>query len=290
MLYVPNGGNDFAVTASYSSSRPGVTNLGTSVTPSIVDSYSAFSPVGGPLQRDSYGMYINVNNYFAGATFRQLALRFNVDYTGSTNFASGNTVVEGLIGSQAITYGLGGGVWYYFPIYMPSGSRLGVAGRGSANTAPLPSIFVRFMTATPNPSIVKRASYAYPLGLTTGSGTVTGVSVTPGTTAKGAWTEIGTTNRRTWWWQVGSQHSDTTMTALNYHIDVGVGPDLNNVDTIISDQYVETSATEQFNNIPVMLGAEKVVPSGSKIWARIQNAGTNENAGSYQVVVYACGG
>lgn len=290
MLYVPNGGNEFNVTASYSSSRPGTTGFGTNLTPSTTNAYSTFAPLGGALQQDSYGMYINVNNYFAGATFRQLALRFNVDYTGSTNFSGGATIIDGLVGSQAITYGLGGGVWYYFPIYIPSGSRLGVAARGSTAAAPLPSVNVRFMTAPSNPSMTKRASFADPLGLTLGTGTVTGVSVTPGTTTKGAWTEIGTTTKRSWWWQIASQHSDTTMNALNYHIDLGVGPDLNNVDTIISDQYVETTGTEQFNNIPVMIGAEKVVPSGSKIWARIQNAGTNENAGSYQIVAYACGG
>jgi hypothetical protein len=296
MLFVPNGGNDFAVTASYSASRPGTTTFGSPLTSSAIstaNNYGAqYIPVGGALQNDSYGMVINVNNNFVGATFRQLALQFSVDYTGGTNFSTGNVIISGLLGSQAINYQLGGGLWYYFPLFIPSGSRLGVTGRGSTTAAPIPGIAVKFLTSPSNPSMVKRGAFVETIGLTLGAGTVTGVSVTPSTAVNepNTWTLIGTTTNRLWSWQVGCQHSDTTMTLLNYHVDIGVGTSTTVVEPILTDQFVETSATEQFTTIPVVGGVEKVVPAGSQIYARVHNAGTNENAGSFQVVVYGTGG
>ena len=299
MLFVPNGGNDFAATASYGATRPGTTANGTTLVAGNLSTTNAYSTtyaqVGGALRADSYGMYINVNNYFAGAAFRQLALRFAVDYAGGTNFSTGNIIIDGLVGSQAITYGLGGGLWYYFPIYIPSGSSVGVTARGSTTVAPLPSIGIQYMTAPSNPSSIKRASFVETLGLTLGTGTVAGTDVTPSTATvePNSWTPIGTTTKRCWWWQVACQHSDTTMNALNYHVDLGVGTGAagtSTVDPIISDLYIQTTGTEQFLNLGKAFGVEKVVPSGSTIYARVHNAGTNENAGTFQVVAYGCGG
>lgn len=299
MLFVPNGSNDFAASASYGLTRPGVASNGVSLTAATLSTTNAYSTtqfqqIGNALTTDCYGLYINVNNYFAGGVFRQLALRFVVDYTGvgGSSFGSGNVIIDGLVGSQATQYALGGGLWYYFPIYIPSGSAVGVTGRGSTTTAPLPSISIQYMTAPSNPSLVKRASFVETIGLTLGTGTVAGISVTPSTAATepNSWTLIGTTTKRTWWWQVACQHSDTTMTALNYHVDLGVGTSTTTVDPIITDQYIQTTATEQFLNLGRGFGVEKVVPAGSSIYARVHNAGANENAGSFQVVAYGCGG
>jgi hypothetical protein len=294
MLYVPNGGGDFTLSGSFGTARPVAAGFGTALVAAnlntATDAYSAtYAQIGGALVSDSYGMYINVNNYFAGAAFRQLALRFAVDYAGGTNFSTGQIIIDGLVGSQAITYGLGG-LWYYFPIYIPAGATVGVTARGSTTTAPLPSINIRYATHVSNPSALKRGYFTETLGLTLGTGTVTGTSVTPGTTAEGAWTLIGTTTNRMWWWQIACQHSDTTMTALNYHVDLGVGTSTTVVDPIIRDQLIQTTGTEQFMTFGSPIGAEKVVPAGSNIYARVQNSGANENAGSFQIVAYGCGG
>ncbi len=118
-------------------------------------------------------------------------------------------------------------------------------------------------------------------------------SVTPGTTGEGNWQLLGTTTRRLWWWQIACGHTDTTMSVLNYHVDLAVG-DTTTVgdpkDIITSDLYVNTNASEAFDMVPLTTGVEKVVPSGKTIWARVQNAGTNENAGNFQVAAMGCGG
>lgn len=284
MLFVPHGSNEFNAVASYGTTRPGTTAaFGTSLTPATTNAYGTAVQVGNDLTQDSYGMLVNANLVFTAGSFRQAAIEISVDYTGGTTYTP---ILSGIPISQADNYAAGG-IWYYFPVFIPSGSAVAAAARASTNTAL--GVNIRYMTAPSDPSMVKKASFIESIGLTLGAGTVTGVSVTPGTTAEGAWTSIGTTTKRLWWWQIATQHSDTTMTALNYHVDLAVG-DGTNFDIITSDYYVRTTGNESFQNLPLVTGVEKVVPAGSTIYARVQNAGNNENAGAFQIVALGCGG
>ncbi len=289
MLYVPQAGQDFSAVLSYGTTRPGTTaNFGTSITPGTGAAYGTPSQVGNDLTQDCYGIFINVNNVFSAGVFRQLALELSVDYSGGTTWTP---LLSNIVASQANNYAGGSGITYYFPVFIPAGSAVAVAGRSSAATTF--GVAIKYMSTPTNPTMVKCASYLDTVGLTLGSGTVTGTSVTPGTTNEGAWTLLGQTLKRMWWWQVACQHSDTTMTALNYHVDLAVG-DTNVVgdpkDIILSDLYVRTTVSETFENVPLMMGVEKVVPAGKYIFARVQNAGANENAGAFQVVAMGCGG
>lgn len=288
MLFVPTAGQDFGSVLSYGTTRPGTTaNFGTSITPGTGAAYGTPSQVGNDLTQDCYGIWMNVNNVFAAGNYRQLALELSVDYAGGTTWTP---LISGIVASQANNYA-GGGLTYFFPVFIPAGAAVAVAGRSSANTTF--GVAIKYMSTPPNPSMVKRASFMESIGLTLGTGTVTGVSVTPGTTNEGAWTSLGQTTNRLWWWQVACSHSDTTMTATNYHVDLAVG-DTSTVgdpkDIIMSDAYIRTTASETFENQPFMFGVEKVVPAGKFIFARVQNAGANENAGSFQVVAMGCGG
>ena len=289
MLFVPQSGNDFSAVLSYGTTRPVATgNFGTAITPGTGAAYGAYTQVGSDLTQDCYGLFISVNNVFLAGTFRQAAIQIGVDYAGGTTFT---TIAQDIMVSQANAYGGGGGILFYFPLFIPVGAAVAVAAR--ASTATTFGVAIRYMTAPPNPTMVKRGSYIEPLGITLGTGTVTGVSVTPGTTAEGAWTLIGTTTKRCWHWQFSCQHSDTTMTVLTYHLDIAVG-DTTTVgdpkDIISSDTIIGTGANETFSISPLITGVEKYVPAGKTIWARVQNSGANENAGTFQVAVYGTGG
>jgi len=288
MLFVPRGSNEFNAVGSAAATRPGTTAAyGTSITPATTNAYGTPSQVGDDLTQDCYGLLINANLVFAAGAYRQAAIQILTDPAGGTTWTP---LVSDIIVTQANNYA-GGGIWYYFPINIASGSAVAVAGRASTNVAF--GVNIRYMTAPPDPSTVKRASVIETVGATFGASTVTMTGVTPGTTAEGAWTLLGTTTRRLWWWQIACGHTDTTMGVLNYHVDLATG-DTTTVgdpkDIIISDYYVRTTASETFENIPLVTGVEKVVPSGKTIWARVQNAGTNENAGNFQVAAIGCGG
>jgi hypothetical protein len=231
---------------------------------------------------------MNVNNVFAAGVYRQLALEVSVDYAGGTTWTP---ILSNIVASQANNY-LNGGITYYFPVFIPAGSAVAVAGRSSAATTF--GVAIRYMSAPTNPAMVKRASFLESIGVTLGTGTVVGTNVTVGTTTEGGWTPLGQTTKRLWWWQVACSHSDPTMTAYNYHVDLAVG-DTNVVgdpkDIIMTDLYQRTTTSETFDNVPLMMGVEKVVPAGKFIFARAQvGTGGPENAGTFQVVAMGCGG
>lgn len=290
MLYVPTAGQDFSAVTSYTAgTRPTTTaNFGTAITPGTGAAYGTVSQVGSDLTTDCYGIFMNFNNVFSAGAYRQMAVQLNVDYAGGTTWTP---VLSDIVVSQANNYA-GGGVNYYFPVFIPAGAAVGIAARGSSATTF--GAALRFLSSPTNPTMVKRASFLESIGVTLGTGTVTGTSVTVGTTGEGDWTVLGQTTKRLWWWQVACGHSDTTMSALNYHVDLAVGD--TNVsgdpkDTIITDAFINTTTSETMENRPVIIGVEKVVPAGKYIFARGQvGTGGPENAGTFQVVAMGCGG
>jgi len=290
MLYVPQAGQDFNTVTSYTTgTRPTTTaNFGTAITPGTGAAYGTVSQVGSDLTQDCYGILMNCNNVFAAGAYRQMAVQLNVDYAGGTTWTP---ILSDIVVSQANNYA-GGGINYFFPVFIPAGAAVGIAARGS--TATTFGVTLRFMSAPPNPSMVKRASFLESIGVTLGTGTVTGTNVTVGTTTDGGWSLLGQTTKRLWWWQLACGHTDTTMSAYNYFIDLAVG-DTDQVgdpkDVIITDAFVNTTTSETFENRPTVVGVEKVVPAGKFIFARGQvGTGGPENAGTLQVVAMGCGG
>lgn len=286
MLFVPRAGQEFGKTTTYATgARPSLTTFGTIVTPGTTAYATPTTISAAPLTADAYGLYINFNSAFTGATPRGIAVRFSVDYAGGTNWT---TLFEGLLASEAHSYGLSS-LYYYFPIFIPAGSSVGISAWATVNTAFRANI--SFIDKPTDPSMVKRASFVETLGLTTGNATVTGVTVTPSiaATEPDTWTLIGTTVKRCWWWQFAVQQlGDTTMGANAYHLDLAVG-NVTTKDIIILDSFRRTTGDESYANIPDIIGVEKVVPAGSNIYVRIHNSGANDG-GTYQVVAYGCGG
>lgn len=285
MLFVPNGANDLGAVLS-TDTRP-ASAYGATITPSQTSTYGTPVQVGNDLTADCYGLLINANSISAGGTFRQCVLQILVDYAGGTSWTE---IARDIVVSQAPSYQLTG-KWLYFPMFIPAGAAVAVA--AITNTAGAIRVNIRYMSRPSNPSMVKRGSYIETVGVTIGAaGTVTAPSVTPGTLAtKPGWTLLGTTTNRCWWWQFSCQHSDTTMTALYYHVEIGVGDGTAaGTETIIANVLVSTSAAEAFTDIPIMQGIEKVVPAGSSIYGRAWNSGANENAGTFQIAAMGVGG
>lgn len=289
MLFVPRGSSEFNAVLSYGTTRPTTTTIfGTSVTPNnTTDAYGTPQQVGNDLTQDCFGLLINANLVFAAGAYRQAALQVLTDPAGGTTWTP---LLSGIVVTQANNYSDGGGVWYYFPVHIAAGSAVAVAARASTNTAL--GVNIRYMTAPPDPSTVKKGSFIETIGATFGAGTVTMTGVTPGTTAEGNWQSLGITTRRLWFWQIACGHTDTTITGTGpYHVDIGVGDGTAaGTDIITSDLYVKSNTSEAFDMVPLIAGVEKVVPAGSEIWARAQNAGTNENAGNFQVAAMGIGG
>jgi len=279
MLHVPVGANTFCLsTPSWGTTRPAAAN-GTAVTPGT-GVYGSWASVITAVAQDVYGLLININSNAGSAASRNTLTKIGVDMAGGTSYVD---LIPDLLSGGAAPYNVnGGGLWYYFPLFLPAGSRIAAAGFGTVTTVYRVGIVPMMLPA--NPALIRKGSFVEAVGV---SGT-TGTVFVPGTASEGAWTLLGTTTLRTWWWQVGVQVSsaDTSWLANAIHIDVAVG-DATNKDIIIQDTNITTSTAEQSVNPPLTAGVEWDTPAGSNIYVRGQASG---NLDSYAAVAYGMGG
>lgn len=281
MLHVPTGANSFGDTpASWGTMWPAAAN-GTAVTPAV-GSYGSWAQIFAATSADTYGILININSNSGSASSRGTVIDIGWDEAGGTSYTAR---VTGLLCGGAAAYNLGGsGCWYYFPLFIPSGSR--IAARGNSTVATAFRVGAVLMQKPANPAMVRKGSFTETLGISGNIGTV----IVPGTTSEGAWTLVGTTSLRCWWWQVGVQVStaDTAWTAGVMHVDVGVGDGtVAGTDVIIRDTPITTSTAEALTNIPITAGVEWDCPAGSNIYVRAQFSGTLD---TYTCAAYGLGG
>jgi len=279
MLHVPVGANTFCLTTpSWGTSRPASAN-GTSVTPGT-SGYGTYTQILSALSADAYGLLVNVNSWSASANSRNGVIKIGIDEAGGSSYTDR---ITGLLIGNAAPYNTGaGGVWYFFPMLIPAGSTVAVAGHGSVSTAFRCGLVALGRPA--QPSMIRKGSFVETLGI---SG-ITGTALTPGTTSDGAWTSIGTTTNRCWWWQLAVQvdAADTTWVGNSIHVDLAVG-DGSNKDIIIQDLLLTTTTNEQASNPPLTAGVEWDTPAGSTIYMRAQTSG---NLDSYTAAAYGLGG
>jgi hypothetical protein len=277
MLHVPVGSNAFGLVQPSTTARPRNTTQGTSVTPNT-GSKGSWAQMIDATTGDSYGILICVTNNFLSAASRNSVVDIGIDETGGTAY---QVKIPDLICGNAGAYNTGG-IWYYFPVYIPAGSRVAVRSRSSVTTAF--TVYCQLFQRAYNPSQVRKASFVEAYGI----GTTAGVTITPGTTNDGAWTLIGTTVNRVWWWQFGVQlgTGDTSHTTAALHVDIAVG-DATTKDIVILDAQVVTNLNEYALNPPLSAGVEFPVPAGVNVYARVQSSTTTDTT---NIAVYAAGG
>jgi len=286
MLFVPGGANSFSyVSSSTAGTRP-ASGQGLLISASTT-TFATYQQIGADVANDTYGLLIGINTNSANNTSSRSVINIGVDFTGGTSFT---TLIPNLVAGGAPSYITEGTAqYYYFPVFLPSGSAVAVQAYSSTATAF--RVFVQRYLRPMNPSAMRIATYAESIGESTYEGT----NFTPSTTAaNGTWTLMGTTVRDLWWWQVGVQGtaSDTSYAGnTTILVDVGVGDGtVAGTEIILKDVVIrQGNAAESFNNIPLMGGCEYDVPAGSSIYIRGQNSGANET-GNYNAVVIAAGG
>lgn len=284
MLWVPSGSNAFNWSVgSHQTTRPAAA-FGTSVTPGNNTKGSWVSLLAGTsVTQDVFGLLINVNSGNKSAAAKDMLVDIGVDPSGGTSYT---VLAPDLITSCAAPYNIGnGGVWYYFPIWIRAGSRIGA--RASVNNATVGTVRVNVTCfgQPRNRQLIKVGTRIEAIGVTGASSS--GTAVTSGTTTEGSWTSLGTLTNPAWWFQVGMGVNDTTMAALAYHLDVAIG-DASNKDIVIENSLITTTTGEQLNNMPNVADVGKYAPAGTNVYGRMQCSGTPDS--NLSMVAYALGG
>jgi hypothetical protein len=277
MLHVPVGTNTFGLTqASWGTTRPAAAN-GTVVTP-VVGSKGSWAQLISSVTADAYGVLVNINSNSASAANRNSVVDIGIDESGGTSYA---VAIPDLLGGAVGAYTVVG-VWYYFPLFVPAGSR--IAARAQSTVTNAFRVGCQLFERPSNPAQIRKGGFVEAIGV---SG-VSGTSVTGGTTTEGAWTSLGTTTERLWWWQLGLQIdvADTNWNVAALHVDLAVGNG-SSYDVIIADALITATTAEALTNPPLSAGVEWSVPAGSTMYARIQSSGALD---PYQVSAYGLGG
>ena len=278
MLFVPRGGNSFAAVQSNNSGRP-TAPQGTSVTPAVGSKGSWVQAISS-LTDDAFGLIICINNNNVSAASRNSVLDIGIGAA-----ASEVVLFPDLICGNAVNYNVsGGGVWYYFPIAIPAGTRIAIRAQSTVTTAF--NCFIQALQKPQNPSMFKACSYVEAIGMTAPQGTG---PYTPGTTSEGAWQLLGASTRDNWFWQIGAQvnSSDTSHVAAAMHLDLAYG-DATNKDILLDSVLFTTASTEGHTNPLLTVGAGGFVPAGTNIYFRAQTSGAASDG--IFVTAYGAGG
>lgn len=260
--------------------------IGTSVTPGASNSEGSWTQIASSanIAEDCFWLYLQVHSGATASTIKSQLLDIGIDPAGGTSYTAflSNLVIGA---SPALT--VAGNREFVFPIFIKAGSSVAVRIQGVAATAGTVRVAARFYGKPTRPEVVPNGAYSETLGTITNS---SGQSVTPGNAADGSWTDLGATTRDLWWFQLGHQIDNTTITAENTYLEVAWG-DASNKHTMFKVMHGgTTSETCGLSAQTQMLAcaAYNPVPAGAHIYVR--GRCNNSPDSGYNVSVVGIGG
>lgn len=258
---------------------------GTSITPGN-NAYPAYVQIlaGASVTNDAHGILININSNSTSTAARDAIVTLGMDPAGGSSYSD---FISHLLCSDAGAYSTAqagaGGVWYYFPVRIPSGASL--AAKASVNNATVGTLRVAItLYRASRPDAVYVGSFVETFGAVAGSSC--GTSVTPGTTSEGAWVSVGTVTTPIRYWEVGMGVNDDTTTVNTHHCDVGIG-DSSNKKIAIADAPVFINAAESLGK--AVAGAYRSAATGDGVYVRNQ-VGPAASDASISMIAYGVGG
>lgn len=280
MLYSPAHSWNFTL-SNVSAIRPAATGWGATITPGTAGTKGGWTQVftGAQISTEIFGILIQITNGSTSATTRNHLIDIGSDPTGGTTYS---VRIPDLMGGHAAPITLGG-IFYYFPLYFPAGSSIAVRAVGTVATTFNVALTVFGKPRFADSVICGQKVSAFGATLSNATGT----TITSGTTAEGAWTQLGTaTTHNIFWWQCGLTCVDTTMTANTHVLDLATG-DATTKDLVMQDILVFFTAAEQITSLPAMFPAYDRTSAGTNVYGRVQCSGTPDSALS--MIAYGLG-
>jgi hypothetical protein len=263
------------------------TTIGTSVIPSSPGNEGAWFQVASAanISQDIYGFYLIVHSGATAGNIKLHLLDVGVDPAGGTAYTE---VIQNLVCGNSGAITVAGVKDHFFPFYIKAGSSVAVRMTGSNATVGTVRVAARFYGQFSNPSTLPVGTFSESYGAT--QATASGTSITPGNAADGTWTQVGTTTNPIWWWQLGYQINNTTITAEYTYLELGVG-DATNKFSVYKVMHGGTTGETNgiFGSANLMWhNAYYPVPGGTNVYVRARC--NNAPDTGYQVGVIGIGG
>lgn len=283
MLFVPR--NSYQ-TFSYDNwgANP-ATTIGTSVVPGASSAEGNWTQVASSanIAQDIYGFYMLIHSGATSAAAKLHVLDVGVDPAGGTSYTA---VITDLVCGASPALTAAGNREHYFPLFIKAGSSVAVRIAGSNATAGTVRVAMRFYGQFSSPMQVPTGMYSESYGVTGTSGT----SITPGNAADGSWVQVGTTAKPIWWWQLGYQINNATITAEYTYLELGVGDATNKFNVFKMMHGGTTGETCGLTGQAQLLwhNAYYPVPAGTNVYVRARC--NNAPDTGYQAGVIGIGG
>jgi hypothetical protein len=278
--------NDFGFSADNFGATYTDAGIGTGITSGAANTKGSTVSLlaGASVTEDVYGVAVGFSGGNAAATVRQYLSDLFIDPAGGTSWQASPIIPDLISNSPSL---LNGGYWYYFPLFVKSGSAFGSRTQCSAASAAL-RVMLRLFGKPNKPELCKTGAFVRSFGVTAASSN--GTTITPGTSAMGSYTaSLGTTSDDLWWWQCGHATNDTTQTAVGYLLDVDAGDATNKYKCaqhvlVSQNNTAEQNGKAAFGLVPPI----RHMKSGANIYMRAACSGTPDS--SITVAAYGLGG
>lgn len=240
--------------------------IGTSVTPGASNVEGSWTQVASSanIAQDIYGIYLQVFGGATSAAQKGHLLDIGVDPAGGTSYSP---IISNLVCGSSPALTAAGAREFFFPFFIKAGSSVAVRIQGNNATAGTVRVATRFYGYRTVPEMLPVGQFSETIGTITNS---SGVSFTPGNAADGSWVDLGATAKNMWWWQLGYQIDNATITAEYTYIELAWG-DGTNKHTIFKIMHGGTTgetcgAAAQTNLL--WMAAYARVPAGAHIYVR----------------------
>lgn len=229
---------------------------------------------------DVYWIYlwISANLTGSGITF---ALDIGVDPAGGSSYSA---VISDIIVGNGPSATQSGRKDYLFPLYAPAGSSIALRAMTSTISGLSPRVAIFLYGEPSNPLAVPRGTISQTFGSISGSVADT---ITPGNGSYGSWVDLGACAMPLWWFQMGYQIANNTITAEYTYFELAYG-DASNKHLISRDMHSGTTAESSGFVFGTHLMGYCPVPAGANIYVRARCNNTPDSG--YQVGVIGVGG
>lgn len=192
---------------------------GTSIVPGASNVEGSWTQVasGSNIAQDVFGFYLQIIAGATSATQKSHLFDIGVDPAGGTSYVP---IISNLVAGCSPALTAAGAREFFFPFFIKAGSSVAIRVQGVAATAGTVRAAIRFYGKPSLPWAVPVGTFSETIGTITNS---SGVSFTPGNAADGSWVDLGATTRNLWWWQLGYQIDNATITAEYTYIELAFG-------------------------------------------------------------------
>lgn len=242
---------------------------------------------GATVDHDIYGVYINVNSLSGNGAASDSICNIGIDPAGGTSYSV--LIPDLLVSAASIFYSTfnatGGGVSYYFPIFIPAGSSVAAQFSTNGVGGNNPYALVTLYGQPSRPDAINVGRWVDSLGIN--AGTSTGTAVTPGTSSPGSWTSLGTPARSGWYTQLGMGINNSSCVAEGYLCDIAAGDGSNKRILTEHNKYC-TDTYEQLSNLYRDQQCYGNVSTSDVLYGRIQASATANS--NLSLAAYVLGG